>query len=67
VSARHKLIETEKELSQIIYEQTWNDKDFWTIRSKWDKALFGKTTQEMKTKWWVSWTKSLAGFMPTYC
>lgn len=65
VSARHKLTETEKELSKVIYEQTWDDKNFWIIRSKWDKALFGKTTQEMKAKWWVTWTKPLADFMPT--
>lgn len=65
VVARHKLWETEKELSQIIYEQTWNNQNFWIIRSKWDKALFWKTTQEMKDKWWIKITKPLADFMPT--
>lgn len=63
--ARQKLWETEKELSQVIYEQTWNNKNFWIIRSKWDKALFWKTTQEMKNKWWIVSTKPLADFMPT--
>lgn len=48
ILARKKLTETEKELSEIIYEQTWENRNFWIIRSKWDKALFGKTTREMK-------------------
>ena len=64
VVARNKLASTEKELSEVIYEQTWNDRNFWLIRSKWDKALFSKTTQEMKNKWWIV-NKSLADFMPT--
>lgn len=65
IQARHKLSETEKELSQVIYEQTWDDKNFWIIRSKWDQALFGKTTAEMKKKWWIIESKPLADFMPT--
>ena len=65
VGARYKLAWTEKELSGVIFEQTWNDKNFWLIRSKWDKALFWRTTAEMKTKWWVTWAKPLADFMPT--
>ena len=64
VMARGKLSSTEKELSEVIYEQTWNDRNFWLIRSKWDKALFWKTTQEMKDKWWII-NKPLADFMPT--
>lgn len=64
VTARNKLSSTEKELSEVIYEQTWNDKNFWLIRSKWDKALFWRTTQEMKDKWWIV-NKPLADFMPT--
>lgn len=63
--ARYKLAWTEKELSEVIFEQTWNDKNFWLIRSKWDKALFWKTTAEMKTKWGIIWSKPLADFMPT--
>ncbi len=65
MSARKKLAWTEKELSQVIYEQTWNDRNFGIIRSKWDKALFGRTTAEMKDKWWITWSKPLADFMPT--
>jgi len=64
VLARSKLAGTEKELSQVIYEQTWSDKNFGLIRSKWDKALFSKTTQEMKDKWGII-NKPLADFMPT--
>jgi DNA-damage-inducible protein D len=45
VSARKKLTETEKELSQFIYEQTGGNQNFALIRSKGDNALFGKSTQ----------------------
>ncbi len=65
IQARHKLAWTEKELSQVIYEQTWDEKNFWIIRSKWDHALFWRTTAEMKKKWWITETKPLADFMPT--
>jgi DNA-damage-inducible protein D len=55
---------TEKELSQIIFEQTGNNQNFALIRSKGDTALFGKTTQQMKIKWGIK-NKPLADFMPT--
>lgn len=64
VQARHKLADTEKELSKIIYEQTGSDQNFAIIRSKGDKALFNKTTEEMKIKWGII-NKPLADFMPT--
>ena len=64
VQARQKLKGTEKELSQVIYEQTGNNKNFGLIRSKGDTALFNKTTQQMKDKWNVG-NKPLADFMPT--
>ena len=64
VQARKKLSETEKELSQIIFEQTKSDKNFATIRSKGDQALFNKTTQQMKSKWKIK-NKPLADHMPT--
>ena len=48
VSARKKLTTTEKELSQLIFEQTGGHQDFAFIRSKGDQALFGKSTQDMK-------------------
>ncbi len=65
LTARTKLASTEKELSEVIYEQTWSDRNFALIRSKWDKALFWKTTQEMKDKWGIVLSKPLADFMPT--
>lgn len=65
VQARHKLTQTEKELSQVIYEQTSSDKNFGLIRSKGDQALFNHTTAQMKAKWNVPNTKPLADFMPT--
>jgi DNA-damage-inducible protein D len=65
VMARKKLSETEAELSKVIFEQTKSDKNFAVIRSKWDSALFGRTTQEMKSKRWLKMTQVLADFMPT--
>lgn len=65
VLARKKLTETEKELSQVIFEQTHSDKNFALIRSKWDAALFKQTTNEMKQKRWIKPTQPLADFMPT--
>ena len=65
VSARHKLTQTEKELSGIIFEQTGGNEDFALIRSKGDHALFGKSTQEMKTAWKVPAGRPLADFAPT--
>ena len=64
VQARNKLAETEKELSHIIFEQTGGNQNFALIRSKGDKALFNKTTQQMKNKWGIK-NKPLADFMPT--
>lgn len=65
LSARKKLTETEKELSQIIFEQTGSDKNFALIRSKGDAALFGHTTAQMKGKWNVKENRPLADFAPT--
>lgn len=65
VSARKKLSSTEKELSQVIYEQTGSDEDFAIIRSKGDQALFGKSTQMMKAHWKVPDNRPLADFAPT--
>lgn len=64
VIAREKLKSTEKELSQIIFEQTGGNQNFALIRSKGDTALFGKTTQQMKDRWGIK-NKPLADFMPT--
>jgi len=65
LQARQKLTLSEKELSELIYEQTGNDKNFGLIRSKGDRALFGKTTQQMKAKLGVPKGRALADFLPT--
>ncbi|MDA8430658.1 MAG: DNA damage-inducible protein D [Geobacteraceae bacterium] len=65
VVARKKLTTTEKELSQVIYEQTGGNQDFAIIRSKGDHALFGKSTQAMKAQWKVPDSRPLADFAPT--
>jgi DNA-damage-inducible protein D len=65
VKARHKLSETEKELSSVIFQQTRSDKNFALIRSKGDKALFGYGTSEMKTRLGVPQGRALSDFQPT--
>ena len=65
VSARKKLTTTEKELSEVIFEQTGGSQDFGLIRSKGDHALFGKSTQAMKAQWKVPDSRALADFAPT--
>ncbi len=65
LQARQKLTFSEKELSQLIYEQTGNDRNFGLIRSKGDKALFTYTTQQMKDKLGVPKGRALADFLPT--
>lgn len=65
VLARKKLSDTEKELSQVIYEQTGGNQNFALIRSKGDQALFGKSTQAMKAQWQVPDNRPLADFAPT--
>ena len=65
VSARQKLSATEKELSEVIFEQTGGNENFALIRSKGDQALFGKSTQSMKALWKVPDNRPLADFAPT--
>ena len=65
VQARKKLSATEKELSNVIYEQTGGNQNFALIRSKGDHALFGKSTQAMKSTWNVPDNRPLADFAPT--
>ena len=65
VSARQKLSATEKELSEVIFEQTGGNENFALIRSKGDQALFGKSTQSMKAQWKVPDNRPLADFAPT--
>ena len=64
--ARGKLRESEKRLSQNIYERGVDDAGFGRIRSKGDQALFGgQSTQEMKKKLGISNKRPLADFLPT--
>ncbi len=66
IQARSKLRESEKRLSQNIYERGVDDEGFGRIRSKGDQALFGgRTTQEMKEQLGVKDTRPLADFLPT--
>lgn len=66
LNARQKLTFSEKELSELIYEKTGNDKNFGIIRSKGDQALFGgKNTNQMKKKLGIPDNRPLADFLPT--
>lgn len=65
IKARHKLTETEKELSSVIFQQTRSDKNFALIRSKGDRALFGYGTSEMKTRLGIPQSRALSDFQPT--
>lgn len=64
--ARRKLRESEKRLSQNIYERGVDDAGFGRIRSKGDQALFGgHTTQDMKARLGIQDNRPLADFLPT--
>jgi len=65
LQARKKLTLSEKELSELIYEHTGSDRNFGTIRSKGDRALFNRTTQQMKKQLGVPKGRALADFLPT--
>ncbi|MDO4947827.1 DNA-damage-inducible protein D [Fibrobacter sp. UWH9] len=63
---RNRLKESEKRLSQNIYERGVDDSGFARIRSRGDQALFGgNTTKAMKAKYGVSENRPLADFLPT--
>ena len=64
--ARGRLRESEKRLSQNIYERGVDDAGFGRIRSKGDRALLGgHTTQEIKARLGVKDSRPLADFLPT--
>lgn len=66
LDARDRLRESEKALSQNIYERGVDDAGFGRIRSKGDTALFGgNSTQMMKDKLGITATRPLADFLPT--
>lgn len=65
LQARQKLTISEKDLSELIYEKTGNDKNFGLIRSKGDQALFGRSTKDMKAKLGIPNSRALADYLPT--
>lgn len=65
VQARHKLAETEKRLSGVLYERGVDDKGFGIIRSKGDQALFHMNTAILKRKLGMPEGRALADFLPT--
>lgn len=66
MEARDRLKESEKTLSQNIYERGVDDTGFARIRSNGDTALFGgHSTQMMKSKLGVALARPLADFLPT--
>lgn len=65
MAARDRLRESEKKLSENIFERGVDDAGFGRIRSKGDSALFGgNTTQDMKNKYGVK-SGALADHLPT--
>ncbi|CAB3821519.1 hypothetical protein LMG26854_01491 [Achromobacter aegrifaciens] len=66
LDARDRLRESEKSLSQNIYERGVDDAGFGRIRSRGDTALFGgNSTQKMKDRLGVAPARPLADFLPT--
>ena len=66
LDARERLRESEKTLSQNIYERGVDDAGFGRIRSRGDAALFGgHSTHVMKEKYGITKTRPLADFLPT--
>jgi len=65
LQARQKLTFSEKELSELIFERTGNERNFGIIRSKGDQALFGYTTSHMKQKLGIKPSRPLVDFLPT--
>lgn len=66
MEARDRLRESEKTLSQNIYERGVDDVGFGRIRAQGDATLFGgHTTQMMKDKYGIVQTRPLADFLPT--
>jgi DNA-damage-inducible protein D len=66
LEAREKLVATETELSQIIFERGIDNKGFANIRSRGDWALFGGyNTSAMKRKLGIKQNRPLADFLPT--
>jgi len=66
MAVRDQLRDSEKRLSQNIYERGVDDAGFGRIRSKGDQALFGgHTTMEMKARLGVKDNRPLADFLPT--
>jgi DNA-damage-inducible protein D len=66
LDVRERLRESEKTLSQNIYERGVDEAGFGRIRSQGDAALFGgNTTQAMKDKYGITQTRPLADFLPT--
>ena len=66
LEARDRLKESEKALSQNLYERGVDDAGFGRIRSRGDQALFGgHTTQAMKDRYGIVKSRPLADFLPT--
>ncbi len=66
LDVRKRLRESEKTLSQNVYERGVDDAGFGRIRSSGDAALFGGyATQAMKNRFGITKTRPLADFLPT--
>lgn len=65
MDARQKLTASETDLSGLLMDRLGDGKLVAIVRSKGDKALYGRTTAEMKTKLGVPQNRALADFVQT--
>jgi DNA-damage-inducible protein D len=66
LDVRDRLRESEKTLSDNIYQRGVDDPGFARVRSKGDAALFGgNSTQAMKDRYGITKSRPLADFLPT--
>jgi DNA-damage-inducible protein D len=66
LAARNKLKESEKVLSELVYQRGVDDAGFGRIRSRGDASLFGGlTTRQLKKRFGIVQSRPLADFLPT--
>jgi len=66
LAARNKLKESEKVLSELVYQRGVDDAGFGRIRSRGDASLFGGlSTQQLKKRFGIVQSRPLADFLPT--
>ena len=65
LKARGELTTSEKEFGGLLFEKGFDGKEIATVKSEGDKALFKRSTKEMKLRLKVPLSRPLADFLPT--